>query len=122
MHIDDVRQALSYISRLVELAGTAHDFDKIKNIDGFHQEFTSGFKTTEWLKNHYKVNRHHLADADGVPSDVNLIDIIEMIVDCCVAGSARSGEIYPIKIDNKILQDAVQNTLSLLKSKIVVNE
>jgi len=44
-----------------------HDLDKISDIDGFHRDFLTGFKQTEWWDAHRKINRHHLLQPDGVP-------------------------------------------------------
>ena len=74
---------------------------------------------TEWWDNHRKVNRHHLLQEDGVPEDVNLIDVMEFIVDCVMAGMARSGSVYPLELDTKVLEKAFTNTVELLKGQIV---
>lgn len=73
----------------------------------------------EWSRLHYtELERHHL----GVfcPDDVNLIDVIEMLCDCVVAGKARSGDVYDINISDTILQKAVKNTVEILKMCVVV--
>ena len=54
------------------------------------------------------------------PSDVNLIDVIEMLIDCVCAGKARTGVVYPINISSEILQKAVKNTVEVLKENVVV--
>jgi hypothetical protein len=95
-----------------------HDHDKISDIEGFHRDFLTGFKETTWWDNHRKVNRHHLLEADGVPEDVNLIDVLDMIADCVMAGMARSGSVYPINIEPDVLMRAFQNTVELLKRNI----
>ena len=97
-----------------------HDLDKLSDIDGFHRDFVTGFKQTEWWDNHRKVNRHHLMQADGVPQDVNLIDVLDMIADCVMAGMARSGSVYPLELPTEVLVRAFQNTVELLKSQVVV--
>ena len=56
--------------------------------------------------------RHHLND--NVPEDVNLIDVLEMVIDCTVAGLARSGEVYNITIPNDVLIKAIDNTKNLI--------
>lgn len=99
-----------------------HDFDKIEDIDGFHRDFVTGFKQTKWWDKHRKINRHHLLQADGVPVDVNLIDVLDMIADCVMAGMARSGSVYPLNIDTAVLMRAFQNTVELLKSHVTVQE
>ena len=56
--------------------------------------------------------RHHLNDS--VPEDVNLIDVLEMVIDCTCAGLARSGDVYPIKISQEVLEMAIENTRNLI--------
>jgi hypothetical protein len=97
-----------------------HDHDKISDIDGFHRDFLTGFEEHSWWDNHRKVNRHHLLEADGVPVDVNMIDVLDMISDCVMAGMARSGEVYPLNIDPEVLMRAFQNTVDLLKKNVKV--
>src|ERR1700733_414303 len=121
-HIHDVRQALIYFREMIEDASARHDHDKISDIDGFHRDFVTGFAQTTWWDNHRKVNRHHLLQADGVPADVNLIDVLDMIADCVMAGMARSGSVYPLNIDAEVLRQAFDNTVELLKSQVKVVE
>jgi hypothetical protein len=121
-HIYDVRHALEFFVESIRASKEVHDFDKITDIDGFHHDFVTGFKETTWWDNHRKVNRHHLLDADGVPADVNLIDVLETIADCVMAGMARSGSVYPLNIKPEVLQAAFDNTVELLKSNVKVTE
>jgi len=121
MHIDDVRKGILFISDNLHKRAIHHDHDKISGITAFHADFSTGFKQREWFDNHVKVNRHHLSDPNGVPNDVNLLDIIEMVVDCTMAGMARSGAIYPMDIPSEVLQKAVDNTVALIKEQIIVN-
>ena len=119
-HINDVRCALIFFQQQLDLAGERHDFDKISNIDGFHRDFLTGFAQTEWWDEHRKINRHHLLQADGVPADVNLIDVLDMIADCVMAGMARTGSVYPLNIDPDVLMRAFKNTVDLLKANVEV--
>lgn len=119
-HIGDVRAALLFMVDEIHMAAKVHDHDKISDIDGFHRDFVTGFAQTTWWDNHRKVNRHHLLQADGVPADVNLIDVLDMICDCVMAGMARSGSVYPLEVSDEILRNAFNNTVELLKSHIEV--
>lgn len=121
-HIHDVSQGMALLATMMCDADGKHDLDKITALDQFHDDFVTGFKQTGWWDNHRKVNRHHLQMPDGVPADVNLIDVLDMIVDCVMAGMARSGSVYAIKIDAGVLQKAFDNTVELLKSQVVVQE
>lgn len=119
-HIADVRKAITYfISKLITAASN-HDADKLYDLDGFHRDFTTGFKQTDWWDRHRKINRHHLLQADGVPDDVNLIDVLDMIADCVMAGMARSGDVYALDVSNDVLRRAFVNTVEQLKARVVV--
>jgi hypothetical protein len=121
-HITDVRLALAFFIDCLEWAGAKHDPDKLSDIDGFHADFVTGFKETSWWDRHRKLNRHHLTHEDGIPADVNLIDVLDFIADCCCAGMGRSGEVYPLHLPPELLERAFQNTVDLLKREIVVVE
>jgi len=121
-HIADVRQALYLFAHLLDGAALVHDTDKITDIDGFHADFVTGFKQTGWWDRHRKLNRHHLTMADGVPADVNLIDVLDFIADCVMAGMARSGSVYELKLAPELLETAFQNTVQLLTRNVTVDE
>jgi hypothetical protein len=119
-HINDIVKAMSFFSgKLFEAAGE-HDYDKLTTIDWFHQDFVTGFKQTGWWDNHRKIHRHHLDKLDGVPNDVNLLDVLEHIADCVMAGMARSGSVYELKLNDALLREAFTNTVKLLKEQVVV--
>ena len=120
-HIGDVVKALALFSgKLTEAAGE-HDYDKLTAIDRFHEDFLTGFQQTGWWDNHRRIHRHHIDKADGVPADVNLLDVLEHISDCVMAGMARSGSVYELKLDDALLQRAFKNTVELLKSQVAVS-
>lgn len=121
-HINDVKKAMVLFKDMLDEAAEKHDFDKLTDIDQFHKDFKTGFKQTIWWDNHRLVNRHHLLQDDGVPTDVNLIDVMEMIVDCVMAGMGRTGEVYPLDIKPEVLKKAFENTVDLLKGQVVVEE
>lgn len=121
-HIGDVKQGLAFVAGLMASAADRHDHDKITNIDQFHSDFVTGFKQQEWWANHVKVNRHHLQGITGIPQDPNLIDVLEMIVDCVMAGMGRTGNVTPLQIDPAILMEAFHNTVELLKTNVKVEE
>lgn len=121
-HISDVRQALGFFSQCLGRASRDHDSDKIADIEGFHADFLTGFKQTGWWDRHRQLNRHHLTQEDGIPPDVNLIDVLDFIADCVMAGMGRSGSVYPLHLPAELLERAFQNTVALLKAEIVVYE
>ena len=119
-HIGDVVKAMAFfIGKLTEAAGE-HDYDKLTAIDKFHADFITGFKQTGWWDNHRQLHRHHLAQADGVPSGVNLLDVLEYIADCVMAGMARSGSVFPLTMTPELLEQAFENTVELLSKQVSV--
>ncbi len=120
-HIADVRQALAHFQNRLHEAAKSHDFTKVDHIDLFHRDFVTGFKTTDWWDAHRKTERHHLMQEDGVKPDVDLVDVLEFIADCVMAGLARSGSVYKLELQNETLQKAFQNTVSKLESEIEVD-
>jgi len=119
-HIYDVGMGLGFFAGLLTGAAATHDHDKISGIDHFHADFQTGFKETGWWDKHRKVNRHHIDKPDGVPDDVNLIDVLEHIVDCVMAGMARSGSVYHLEISDDVLRQAFDNTVAMLKDNVEV--
>lgn len=119
-HIADVRAALAFLGAKLTEASQRHDFDKLTDIATFHADFVTGFKQTLWWDTHRRINRHHLTQDDGVRDDVNLIDVLDFIADCVMAGMARSGSVYPLKLSPELLERAFQNTVAMLKREVVV--
>ena len=104
-------------------AGAAHDYTKMTMFDEYHEAVQSGKKNkSEWYQKHKEAERHHIIEQDY--NDVNLIDVLEYISDCVMAGSVRSNDPQGIniKISDAILQKAFQNTLQMLKKEVVVKE
>ena len=120
-HIGEVGKALAYFQSVLTERAACHDYDKLTEIDWFHSDFTGGFKETGWWDNHRKIHRHHLGQADGVPEDVNLLDVLEYISDCVMAGMARSGDVYALEASDELLRRAFENTVALLKSQVTVS-
>lgn len=121
-HIHDVLQALGFFSKLLDNAAQNHDTDKITDINGFHEDFVTGFVQTAWWDRHQQLNRHHLTEPDGVRDDVNLIDVLDFIADCVMSGFARSGSVYDLRLSPELLEKAFQNTVTILKSQVVVEK
>ncbi len=119
-HIADVGKGLAFFSAKLTEAASVHDWDKLAKIDWFHADFITGFDQTGWWDNHRRVNRHHLAQEDGIPADVNLIDVLEFVADCVMAGMARSGDVSELKLPDEVLQRALKNTVAMLKQNVVV--
>jgi len=120
MHIKDVREGMEFLKDKIEQAKIMHDITKLTKIDSFHQDFSTGFKTTDWWEKHQKIERHHFNDPKYIQDDVNLIDILEQITDAVMAGMARSGEYRKEDLPAGLLQKAYENTINLLLSNVEV--
>lgn len=57
-----------------------------------------------------------------MPEDVNLLDVLEYISDCVMAGMARSGSVYDLTMPPELLERAFKNTVELLKKEVVLLE
>lgn len=118
-HITDVQHAMKAVADEIIHVSEFHDHTKLEHMDQFHQALTSGhIKDTDWYKMHITEERHHLKS--NVPSDVTLIDVIEHLCDCVMAGMARTGEVYDVDISPEVLTLACENTVELLKTSTEV--
>ena len=118
-HINDVQNVGYWLADKLKNQLVEHDHTKLDYLDEFYNDFnekiddgTRNFKEMNWFKNRHMMERHHLNDS--VPDDVNLLDIMEMVIDCTCAGLARSGEVYPITIKQEDLEKAIENTKNLI--------
>lgn len=117
-HIMDVTNTMLRVSEMMEEAACIHDHTKKSDEEQFYKDFFStmnegtDFVSGEWYQHHVNTERHHLLS--GCPEDVNLLDVIEMIVDCVCAGKTRSGEIRGLEITPEILDKAMRNTVKMI--------
>lgn len=117
-HIQDVRQGLAFLASELMMRAEKHDHTKLDSLPNFKHDMERNFEgddLTGWWELHL-TERHHLNDS--VPDDVNLVDVMEFLVDCCVAGAARSGSVRPITIKPDVLMLAFKNTRKLLCNNI----
>lgn len=119
-HIMDVRKGLELFREMLRVAAMDHDHDKLSDIDSFHADFVTGFAQTGWWDRHRQLNRHHLEADDGIREDVNLIDVLDYIADCVMAGKARSGSVRPLTVAPEVVYRAFLNTVALLDAAVVV--
>jgi hypothetical protein len=121
-HIGDVRKGFDFFIEKMAAARLEHDHTKISHINMFHRDFVGGFETQDWYTMHKQVERHHLGTTtpDGIKDDVNLIDVLEHVVDCVMAGMGRAGSVWPMSVSNEVLQKALQNTADLLQRQVEV--
>lgn len=121
-HRHHVVLGMNFIADIIKRRGRGHDYTKISLIDEFHSDFLTGFVKDGWWKKHQDIERHHLSDKTYVQDDVDLIDVIEMIVDCVMAGMARRGEYRHDNISPELLVKAYNNTVKLLLENVEVVE
>lgn len=108
----------SFICDKIKEQFKEHDWTKL---GAFLPQFTDGLNKgfdskefSDWYNVHVSTERHHLKSF--VPDDVNIIDLLEMLIDCVCAGKARTGDVYPMELSNELLQKVVSNTFEYLKS------
>lgn len=117
-HIMDVTNTMLRVSEMMEEAACTHDHTKKSDEGQFYKDFLStmnegtDFVSGKWYQHHVNTERHHLLSR--CPEDVNLLDVIEMIVDCVCAGKTRSGEIRGLEITPEILETAMKNMVKLV--------
>lgn len=123
-HVKDVCNVMDALVEIIQQRAKRHDYTKFTDADNFYRQLcyyidnkNEDFTSSSWYKQHVTKERHHLNA--NCPSDVNLIDVLEMIVDCVVACMARTGEVQPISIIPAVLDKAVQNTASLIQGMIL---
>lgn len=124
-HRNDVFRLMSCLALEIMETGYEHDWTKIRYFDNFAQdtlerEDGKDFKEREWYKIHTSEERHHLNTS--VPNDVDLIDVLEFISDCVVAGKARSGKVDKryLQIESDVLMAAFWNTIDKMIDEVDV--
>ena len=123
-HIADVGNVMMALSEKLKENGCKHDQTKKSEEKMFYSDFIEtmaggiDFVSGEWYQLHVNTERHHLLSR--CPEDVNLLDVIEMIVDCVCAGKTRSGEVRDLEISTDILGKALRNTVKLVDDMTVV--
>ena len=118
-HIEHVNDGMKFMAYMMMHAAQNHDNTKLSNFDDFYAALNSGqVKNSDWYQKHITEERHHLVS--NVPMNITLIDVIEHLVDCVMAGMSRSGTVYDIDLPNDVLQLAHKNTVELLKKNIKV--
>lgn len=122
MHRQDVKMVMNEIAYSLQLKGRLHDYTKKSHEKLFYDNFIStlnegtDFINNEWYQMHVNKEKHHLLS--HCAEDVDLLDVIEMIVDCVCAGKARSGEVRSLEISDEILKKALQNTVDNINNMV----
>jgi hypothetical protein len=121
-HVADIKKGFDFFCFMLMKQSAMHDLSKFSHIDDFHRNFVTGFKEKDWWEYHQSVERHHFNEEKYIPKDVNLFDILDQIVDGCMAGMARSGVYRQEPISPELLERAYRNTVRLLLDRIEVAE
>lgn len=125
MHQSDVKRVLYYIADRLKKIGDIHDWSKDTLAELYYNDYVDSKRNNkdmhkgEWYKYHFEHERHHLMNS--VPEDVNLLDVIEFIADCCCDGIAESGEPEKMEISDKLLRQAFDNTIKMITRSICLN-
>lgn len=127
-HIRNVEDGMSFLAEELEIRGCDHDYTKLQYFDEFAENVLKGhtneeFINANWYQTHIFEERHHLNA--NCPLDVNLIDVLEMIVDCVMAGKGRSGHVTPqyLKLqDPAILERAYWNTVRMMDRAVIIED
>lgn len=126
-HIQDVSKIMGDIGCSIIERGFSHDWSKLEYFNEFAQDTlerqdTPDFKNREWYKIHTSHERHHINAC--IPENVNFIDLIEMMVDCVVAGTARTGGVDKefLIIPDEVILMSYWNTVELLIENILIDD
>lgn len=126
MHRQDVQTVMYHLSNQMRMQGIKHDWTKISKEKLFYKDFLAtmnegaDFVNAQWYQLHIHEEKHH--PLSYCHDDVNLLDIIEMVVDCVCAGKARSGEVRELEISDEILKLALNNTVKLVDDMTFTQE
>lgn len=125
-HKKDVKNVLASLGALLIGQGKTHDWSKLAYEDEFWDDFQAAllhgknFVEGSWYQRHIREERHH--PTSYCHEDINLLDIIEMIVDCVCAGKARAGKVRQLEINDAILKKAFDNTVKLVNDMTEVED
>lgn len=126
-HKEDVYKVMNGIAQEIVSRGKNHDWSKIEYFDKFakdtvERQSVHDFKQREWYKIHTVQERHHINA--NLPEKINLIDILEFVCDCIVAGKARSGFVDEkfLIIPQDVLVKSYWNTVKIIEDNVVIND
>lgn len=127
MHISDVQKAAKLLSDNLLARVKNHDHTKLRYFEEYFKQFRDAQQTGQWSQDHeawekkyHLAERHHLKHR--APDDIDLLDVLEMICDSCVAAMARSGKYRDEPFDSLVLKKAYDNTIQKLLKSIEVKK
>ena len=118
-HLSDIKKGFDFFVLMLLKQAANHDLTKLSHLDDFYRNFKTGFKERDWWDLHQEKERHHF---QRPPSDINLFDVLDQIVDGVMAGMARSGAYRQEPISPELLDTAYKNTVALLLKEIEIVE
>lgn len=126
-HIEDVSKVMKVLGNELVVRGNHHDWSKLEFFDNFAQDTlerkdTPDFKSRSWYKIHTEKERHHINAK--IPEGIDLIDLLEFICDCTVAGKTRVGEVNTefLVVPDSVIIEAYWNTVNKIKDALVIVE
>ncbi len=127
-HIQNVKNLMSIISGDLSARSQYHDYTKVREphktdfYNAVYEKIKNGIPIDEsdWAKDHYELERHHLNK--HVPSDVDLIDVLEYVIDSIVSNVEQLGIKGNVTISNQDLMNALRNTVSKISDMIKIPE
>ena len=126
-HKIDVARLMNFLALELNEIGYNHDWTKIQYFEQFakdtlERQDTPDFKSRDWYKIHTKEERHHLKA--NTPKDVDLLDVLEFICDCIVAGKARTGKVEKkyLELSGDVLKKAFWNTVDKIIDEVQVDK
>ncbi len=123
LHRSHVRRVMAALAAEMIERAERHDHTKVGAIDLFHENFAQAMRKEIEFKDHpwwalHLTEKHHINDR--MHDDADLLDLIEMIVDCTCAGMARTGRVFPIEVHGETLQRLLRNTSAKMLAAIEV--
>ena len=125
-HILDVQAVMFALAKRLEKQGEDHDRTKLEYEERFWRDFQAAllngedFTKSWWYLMHVHEEKHH--PLSNCHHDINLLDVIEMIVDCVCAAKTRAGSLGQLKLDEDILRLAFRNAVMLVDDMTEVVE
>jgi len=111
LHQEAVKRLMNVIACEIRCRATYHDYTKLK-----HYRLT--------FSEHMRMERHHLNMSQGIPDDVNVIDLVEFVCDCVSAAAQRDGALKfsYLQVSPEVLMPIINNTAADLWKLVKVKK
>ena len=117
-HREDAADVMNELANELRAMGERHDHTKIEHFEEYYKDFYDStidpetMDNTKWQRFHAKAERHHLKKE--CPSDVTLLDVLEMAVNHVCYWKTSTGKVDPVALKGELLQKAFKNTLKYI--------